>query len=131
MAGVEKNFRGEAHLSDGYSVGYLAQEPHLDSKLTVKEAVSEGVSEVVSLLKKFDQINARFAEELNDQQMEDLLAEQAKVQDRLDKLNAWNLDDRLNFAMEALRCPPSDASIKNLSGGEKKGCSLPATYPRA
>ncbi|MFK7827082.1 MAG: energy-dependent translational throttle protein EttA [Oligoflexales bacterium] len=124
MAGVEQEFRGEVHLSDGYSVGYLEQEPALDPKLTVKQVVEQGAEETVGLLRKFDEINARFAEELSPEEMEKVLADQAKIQDRLDALDAWSLDDKLNFAMEALRCPPSDQVIENLSGGERRRVAL-------
>ena len=124
MAGVEQDFRGEVHLSEGYSVGYLEQEPALDPQLTVRQVVEQGAEETVGLLKKFDEINARFAEELSPEEMEKVLAEQAKVQDRLDALDAWSLDDKLNFAMEALRCPPADQLIENLSGGERRRVAL-------
>ena len=123
MAGVDKEFIGEAHLSDGFSVGFLEQEPHLDETKTVKEIVEEAVSETVQLLKRFEEINLAFGEADPDQ-MEKLIDEQAKVQDRLDRLDAWNLDDKLNFALEALRCPPSTAHVKDLSGGEKRRVAL-------
>ena len=123
MAGVDKDFIGEAHLSEGLSVGFLAQEPELDEGKSVKEIVEEAVSETVQLLKRFEEINLAFAEADPDQ-MEKLIEEQAKVQDRLDRLDAWNLDDKLNFAMEALRCPPSDARVKDLSGGERRRVAL-------
>ena len=124
MAGVEQDFRGEVHLSEGYSVGYLEQEPALDPKMTVKQVVEQGAEETVGLLRKFDEINARFAEELSPEEMEKVLADQAKIQDRLDALDAWSLDDKLNFAMEALRCPPADQLIENLSGGERRRVAL-------
>ena len=124
MAGVEQDFRGEVHLSEGYSVGYLEQEPSLDPKLSVKQVVEQGAEETVALLKRFDEINAKFAEELSPEEMEKVLADQAKVQDRLDALDAWSLDDKLNFAMEALRCPPADQLIENLSGGERRRVAL-------
>lgn len=124
MAGVEQDFRGEVHLSEGYSVGYLEQEPALDPGLTVRQVVEQGAEETVGLLKKFDEINAKFAQELSPEDMEKVLAEQAKVQDRLDALDAWSLDDKLNFAMEALRCPPPEQLIENLSGGERRRVAL-------
>ncbi|MBP6217044.1 MAG: energy-dependent translational throttle protein EttA [Oligoflexales bacterium] len=125
MAGVETNFIGEAHLSPGYSVGYLEQEPHLDGSLTVKEIVSQGVKEVVDLLARFDRINEKFADpDLDPDAMEKLIVEQAYVQDQLDKTNAWSLDDKLQFAMEALRCPPSDQKVSELSGGERRRVAL-------
>lgn len=124
MAGVEKEFKGEVHLSDGFRVGYLAQEPELDPTKTVKEVVSEGVAEVVGLLKEFDEINAKFGEDLSDDEMQKVMDRQAKVQEKLDQVDAWTLDDRLNFAMEALRCPPPDASVEPLSGGERRRVAL-------
>jgi sulfate-transporting ATPase len=123
MAGVDKDFIGEAHLSEGLTVGFLAQEPELDESKSVKEIVEEAVSETVQLLKRFEEINLAFGEADPDQ-MEKLIDEQAKVQDRLDRLDAWKLDDKLNFAMEALRCPPSDARVKDLSGGERRRVAL-------
>lgn len=124
MAGVEKQYLGETHLSDGFSVGYLAQEPELEAGKTVKECVQEAVQETVDLLKEFDEINLKFAEEMTPEEMDELITRQAKVQDRLDRLDAWNLDDRLNFAMDALRCPASDAKVENLSGGERRRVAL-------
>ena len=124
MAGVEKEYRGETHLSEGYTVGYLQQEPELDPLLTVKEVVQQGAGEVVALLKEFDAINEKFAQELSASEMDEVLAKQAKVQEKLDAMNAWTLDDRLNFAMEALRCPPPDQIIDSLSGGERRRVAL-------
>ena len=123
MAGVDKEFIGEAHLSEGFSVGFLPQEPLLDETKTVKEIVEEAVQETVTLLKRFEEINLAFGDADPDQ-MEKLIEEQAQVQDRLDRLDAWNLDDKLNFALEALRCPPSTAHIKDLSGGERRRVAL-------
>ena len=117
MAGVDKQFIGEVHLSDGYTVGFLEQEPQLNPEKTVRECVEEGCAEVVGLLKEFEEINLKFAEEMSDDEMEKVLARQATVQDKLDKMDAWSLDDKLNFAMEALRCPPADAKVEHLSGG--------------
>ncbi|MDF1579307.1 MAG: energy-dependent translational throttle protein EttA [Desulfuromonadales bacterium] len=122
MAGVDKEFNGEAVLSPGYSVGYLEQEPLLDCSKTVREVVEEGVQETVDLLKEFEDINAAFADP--DADMEKLCDRQAKVQDRLDALDAWELDSRLELAMDALRCPPGDASVEILSGGEKRRVAL-------
>ncbi|MDA9951497.1 energy-dependent translational throttle protein EttA [Oligoflexaceae bacterium] len=124
MAGVEKSFNGEVHLSEGYTVGFLEQEPQLNPEKTVKEIVQEGCGEVVDLLKEFEEINLKFAEEMTDAEMEKVLARQATVQDRLDKLDAWSLDDKLNFAMEALRCPPPDENVAHLSGGERRRVAL-------
>ena len=124
MAGEDSQYIGETHASDGYTRGYLPQEPDLDPKMTVKEAVSEGVKNVVALLKEFEEINAKFAEEMTPEEMDKLITRQAKVQDRLDHANAWELEDRLNYAMEALSCPPKDQLIENLSGGEKVRVAL-------
>ena len=122
MAGVDKEFNGEAVLSDGYSVGYLEQEPQLDDNKTVRETVKEGVQEVVDLLAEFEEINNAFADP--DCDMDKLLARQATVQDKLDAADAWELDSRLQLAEEALRCPAPETSIKTLSGGEKRRVAL-------
>ncbi|MCC6276598.1 MAG: energy-dependent translational throttle protein EttA [Oligoflexia bacterium] len=124
MAGLDKEFVGEAFLGDKFRVGYLPQEPKLDESKTVKENVQDGLGETVQLLKRFEEINAKFAEEMTPEVMEKLLAEQAAVQEKLDHLNAWELDRTLEVAMDALRCPPGDASVKNLSGGEKRRVAL-------
>ena len=124
MAGAEKDYLGEAHLSEGYSVGFLEQEPKLDPGKTVKEVVQEGLGEVVRLLAEFEDVNARFAEELSDDEMEKLTDRQAKLMEKLDAADAWNLDERLNFAMEALRCPPSEQQVSTLSGGERRRTAL-------
>ncbi len=124
IAGEDQDFNGELHLSDGYNVGFLPQEPEFDENKTVKEVVSEGAGEVVSLLKEFDEINEKFAEEMSPEEMDALMARQAKVQDKLDDMDAWSLDDRLEYSMEALRCPPGDTGVKNLSGGEKRRVAL-------
>lgn len=122
MAGVDKEFNGEANLSEGYSVGYLEQEPQLDDNKTVREVVKEGVQEVVDLLAEFEEINNAFADP--DCDMDKLLERQAKVQDALDAADAWDLDSRLELAEEALRCPAPDTLIKVLSGGEKRRVAL-------
>ncbi|HDQ13916.1 MAG TPA: energy-dependent translational throttle protein EttA [Sediminispirochaeta sp.] len=124
MAGVDKEYEGEAVLSDGYSVGYLEQEPHLEAGKTVREIVEEGVREVVELLAEYDRINERFAEPMEPEEMEKLLARQGSVQEQLDQLDAWNLDSRLQLAMEALRCPPEDRLVDGLSGGERRRVAL-------
>jgi sulfate-transporting ATPase len=124
MAGVEKDFVGETTLAPGYTVGYLEQEPQLAAGKTVREIVEEGVQEVVDALREFDEINARFAEPLDADEMEALMNRQAEVQDRLDSLNAWDLDSRLELAMDALRCPPGDALVDVLSGGERRRVAL-------
>jgi sulfate-transporting ATPase len=124
MAGVEKDFVGETTLAPGYTVGYLEQEPQLAAGKTVREIVEEGVQEVVDALREFDEINARFAEPLDADEMDALMNRQAEVQDRLDSLNAWDLDSRLELAMDALRCPPGDALVDVLSGGERRRVAL-------
>jgi ATP-binding cassette ChvD family protein len=122
IAGVDKNFNGEVVFSPGYSVGMLEQEPQLDPTKTVKQIVQEGVQEVVDLLAEFEQINEKFGEP--DADFDKLLERQAKVQEKLDAADAWNLDTKLERAMDALRCPPEDANVANLSGGEKRRVAL-------
>ena len=124
LAGVDKEFNGEAVLSPGYSVGYLEQEPLIDDARTVREVVEEAVKETVQLLKEFEEINAKFAEELSDDDMTRLLERQGEVQEKLEQQNAWDLDARLEMAMDALRCPPSDTPVKVLSGGERRRVAL-------
>lgn len=124
MAGVEKDFVGETMLAPGYTVGYLEQEPQLDNSKTVREVVEEGVQEIVDALREFDDINARFGEDLSVEEMDDLMVRQGEVQDRLDALNAWDLDSRLELAMDALRCPPGDTPVNVLSGGERRRVAL-------
>ncbi len=124
MAGVDTEFDGEVAISPGYTVGYLEQEPQLDPEKTVKEIVSEGAKETVDLLKEFDEINMKFTEEMDDEAMTKLLERQGEVQERLDVLDAWNLDSKLQMAMDALRCPPEDQKVGILSGGEKRRVAL-------
>jgi len=122
IAGVDKQIQGDVVFSPGYSVGYLEQEPQLDPTKTVMEVVQEGVAETVALLKEFDEINEAFGAE--DADFDKLLERQGTVQERLDQLDAWNLDNKLERAMDALRTPPEDAIIGNLSGGEKRRVAL-------
>lgn len=122
IAGIDKNYQGEVVFSPGYSVGFLEQEPQLDPSKTVKEVVEEGVQETVDLLKEFDEINIKFGDP--DADFDKLLARQSQVQEKLDQQNAWELDNRLEKAMDALRTPPADAKIANLSGGEKRRVAL-------
>lgn len=124
MAGIDKEFVGEAFPGDKIKVGFLQQEPKLDENLTVKQNVQLGLGELSHLLKRFDEINAKFAEEMTPEAMDKLLAEQATVQEKLDAMGGWEIDHTLEQAMEALRCPPGDASVKNLSGGEKRRVAL-------
>ena len=124
LAGVDKEFNGETVISPGFTVGYLEQEPLINDERTVREVVEEAVQETVDLLKEFEEINARFAEEMSDQDMEQLLARQGTVQEKLDAQDAWDLDSRLEMAMDALRCPPPETPVKILSGGERRRVAL-------
>jgi len=124
MAGVDKEINGEAVLSAGYTVGYLEQEPLIDDSRTVREVVEEAVQHTIKLLKEFEEINAKFAEEMSDDDMNKLLERQGEVQEKLDHLDAWDLDARLEMAMDALRCPPPDTPVKILSGGERRRVAL-------
>lgn len=124
IAGTDKDFNGEVVFSKGYSVGYLEQEPKLDESKTVREIVEEAVQTTVDLLKEFEEINAKFAEPMDDDEMTALIERQGEVQEKLDHADAWDLDSRLEMAMDALRCPPSETIVKNLSGGEKRRVAL-------
>lgn len=127
IAGIDKEYQGEVVFSPGFTVGMLEQEPDLDMTKTVKEVVEEGAAEVVAALKKFEDINLKFADPgilADPDAMNDLIEEQGKVQEQLDQMNAWELDSRLERAMDALRTPPADAKIENLSGGEKRRVAL-------
>jgi ATP-binding cassette ChvD family protein len=124
MAGVETNFVGEAFAGEGVTVGYLSQEPQLDPAKDVKGNVEEGVAALKAVLDRYDAVNARLGEELSADEMEKVLDEQARLQDRIDAANAWDLDSRLELAMDALRCPPGDADVSTLSGGERRRVAL-------
>ena len=124
IAGTDKDFNGEVVFSKGYSVGYLEQEPKLDESKTVQQIVEEGAQETVDLLKEFEEINAKFAESMDDDAMAKLIERQGEVQEKLDAADAWDLDSRLEMAMDALRCPPPDTKIATLSGGEKRRVAL-------
>ncbi|HEY7164953.1 MAG TPA: energy-dependent translational throttle protein EttA [Candidatus Binatia bacterium] len=124
LAGVDKEFNGEAVLSPGHTVGYLEQEPLLDDSRTVREVVEDAVHETIKLLKEFEEINAKFAEEMSEDEMNALLERQGDVQEKLDHQDAWDLDARLEMAMDALRCPPPEAQVKILSGGERRRIAL-------
>ena len=113
LAGVDKEFVGETVISPGYTVGFLEQEPQLDESKTVREIVEEGVQETVDLLKEFDEINAKFGEPMTDDEMDSLLERQGEVQEKLDAADAWDLDSRLEMAMDALRCPPGETPVKS------------------
>jgi sulfate-transporting ATPase len=124
LAGEDKNFNGETILSPGHTVGYLEQEPLVDVDLMVRQVVEQGVQEAVDLLKAFEEINMKFAEPMSDEEMDKLIQDQAQVQEKLDMLDAWDLDARLEMAMDAMRCPPGDTPVKVLSGGEKRRVAL-------
>ena len=124
MAGVEQEYVGQTVLSPGYRVGFLEQEPQLDNNKTVRQIVEEGVQPVVDALCEFDEINGRFADDLTGDEMDALLQRQAEVQDKLDAMNAWDLDSRLELAMDALRCPPGETPVSLLSGGERRRVGL-------
>jgi sulfate-transporting ATPase len=124
LAGVDRDFSGESLPSPGYTIGFLEQEPVLDEEKTVREIVEEGVYETTALLRRFNEISAKFAEPMDGSEMSDLLEEQGKVQEKIDHLDAWDLDSRLEMAMDALRCPPPDMKVANISGGEKRRVAL-------
>jgi len=124
LAGVDKEFNGQTVISPGYTVGYLEQEPKLDETKTVRETVEQGAQEVVDLLKEYEQINEKFSEPMSDDEMAQLLERQGEVQNKLDAADAWDLDSRLELAMDALRCPPGPTPVKVLSGGELRRVAL-------
>lgn len=124
LAGIDTDFNGETHISPGLTVEYLPQEPQLGEGKTVKEVVEEGVQSTVDLLNEFNEINEKFAEPMSDDEMQDLIERQGAVQEKLDHLDAWDLDARLDMAMDALRCPPADTVCDVLSGGEKRRVAL-------
>src|SRR5512136_366735 len=124
MSGVEKEFLGEVAIAPGYSVGFLEQEPRLDPGKTVLEIVREGVKETAELLAEFEAISDRFAEPMGPDEMSKILDRQSAVQEKLDALDAWDLDSRLDLAMDALRCPPGDTPVKVISGGERRRVAL-------
>lgn len=124
MAGLDKEFNGEAWSAQGAAVGYLPQEPQLDPSLSVFENVMSGLAETKALLDRFDQVSAKFAEELSDDEMNALITEQAELQEKIDAMDAWDLPRKIEIAMDALRCPPGDAKVDHLSGGEKRRVAL-------
>lgn len=124
LAGKDREFNGETVLSPGHTVGLLEQEPQLEAGKTVREIVEEGVREIVDALREYDLINEKFSEPMSDEEMNKLIERQGKVQEKLDALNAWDLDSRLEMAMDALRCPPGDTPVKVLSGGERRRVAL-------
>ena len=124
MAGVEKNFSGEAWAAEGVSVGYLSQEPDLDPSKDVVGNVTEGLAEIKALLERFEEVSAKFGEELDEDEMNTLIAEQGELQEKIDAANGWELDRTVEIAMDALRCPPGDADVTTLSGGERRRVAL-------
>ncbi len=124
MAGVEKNFSGEAWAAEGVSVGYLSQEPELDPSKDVVGNVTEGLGEIKALLERFEEVSAKFGEELEEDEMNELIAEQGELQEKIDAANGWELDRTVEIAMDALRCPPGDADVTTLSGGERRRVAL-------
>lgn len=124
IAGIDKNYQGDVAFSPGYSVGYLAQEPELDNRKTVKEVVQEGVQEVVDLMKEYEEVNNKFADPMSDEEMNKLIERQGELTELLDQHDAWELDAKLERAMDALNCPEPDASVATLSGGERRRVAL-------
>jgi ABC-type Mn2+/Zn2+ transport system ATPase subunit len=124
MAGVDKEFNGQTILTPGNTIGFLEQEPNLDNSKTVREIVEEGVHEAVSLLNEYNRISEKFSEPMSEEEMNRLIEQQGKVQEKLDALDAWDLDSRLEMAMDALRCPPGETRVDVLSGGERRRVAL-------
>ena len=124
IAGIEKSFNGDVVFSPGYTVGYLSQEPEFDHSKTAKEIVMEGAEKVAALLREFEQINNKFAEPMTDDAMNKLIERQGVVQDAIDATGGWEIDTKIEIAMDALRCPDPDAKVANLSGGEKRRIAL-------
>jgi len=124
LAGVDKDFLGETVCSPGYTIGYCEQEPALDPAKTVRQIVEEGVADTVKLLKDYEAVSEKFAESMSDDEMNALVEKQGKLQEKIDALSAWDLDSRLEMAMDALRCPPGDASVTVISGGERRRVAL-------
>ena len=124
LAGVDKQFEGETVLSPGFTIGYLEQEPLINETRTVAEVVEEGVGDIVALVKEFEAINAKFADPMEPDEMDALINRQAEVQEQMDAKGAWDLDSRLEMAMDALRCPPSDTPVSVISGGERRRVAL-------
>jgi ATP-binding cassette ChvD family protein len=124
LAGVDKKFEGQISVQSGYTIGFLEQEPQLDESLTAGQIVEQGLQSTIDLLAEFDRINNRLAEPMDDEEMTKLLEKQGEVQEKLDASNAWDLDSQIEMAMDALRCPPRDAQVKVLSGGERRRVAL-------
>jgi sulfate-transporting ATPase len=124
LSGVDTDYLGKTILSAGYTVGYLEQEPRLDENKTVRQIVEQGVQSTMDLIHEYNKINEKFAEPMSDDEMTKLCERQGAVQEKLDALDAWDIDSRLEMAMDALRCPPGDTSVKVLSGGERRRVAL-------
>ncbi|HLA40396.1 MAG TPA: ATP-binding cassette domain-containing protein, partial [Candidatus Glassbacteria bacterium] len=124
MAGLDDDIRGETVLSPGYTVGMLEQEPKLDPEKTMRQIAEEGLPEAMAALKEYNEISDKLAEPMDDKKMNALIERQSKVQEKIDALNAWDVDSRLELAMDALGCPPPDTLVKNVSGGEKRRIAL-------
>ncbi|MCS7034563.1 MAG: ATP-binding cassette domain-containing protein, partial [Phycisphaerae bacterium] len=124
MAGVDRDFEGQITRASGYSIGFLEQEPLVDTTLTVREVVQQGVRHITDLLAEYDRVNEKLAENLAPQEMERLLLRQGEIQEQLDRLDAWNLDAQLELAMDALRCPPGEMPVNVISGGERRRVAL-------
>lgn len=124
IAGIDKSYQGEVVFSPGYSIGYLPQEPQLDDNLTVKEVVMQGVQQIVDVLKEYEEVNMKFAEPMSDDEMNKLIERQGELTELIEQYDAWELDSKLERAMDALRCPEGDAPVKNLSGGERRRVAL-------
>lgn len=124
LAGVDQSFEGKTVLAPGYTIGYLEQEPLVNEMRTVREVVEEGAQELVNLVKEFVEINAKFAEPMEPEEMDKLIERQGQVQELMDAKGAWDLDSKLEMAMDALRCPPGDTPVSVISGGEKRRVAL-------
>ena len=124
IAGIDKSYQGEVVFAPGYSIGYLPQEPQLDDNLTVKEVVMQGVQKIVDVLKEYEEVNMKFADPMSDDEMNKLIERQGELTELIDQYDAWELDSKLERAMDALRCPDGDTPVKNLSGGERRRVAL-------
>ena len=124
IAGLDKSYQGEVVFAPGYSIGYLPQEPQLDDTLTVKEVVQQGVQKIVDVLKEYEEVNMKFAEPMSDDEMNKLIERQGELTELIDQYDAWELDSKLERAMDALRCPDGDTPVKHLSGGERRRVAL-------
>ena len=124
IAGIEQSYQGEVVWAPGYSVGYLEQEPQMDPEKTVLEVVQEGVQEIMDVLKEYEEVNLKFCEPMSDDEMNKLIERQGELTEKIEHCGGWEIDSKLERAMDALQCPPSDAKIANLSGGERRRVAL-------